>query len=133
MAWWLRPTAGATGGIMQSHTGRLRSRARRKRRRIFFDLRFRGAGGPLLPGGAFHLYPASVTTLVRAAGEVRRGSYLTLAWRVARLTVANSTPGAAVRARSTRATQAAQCMPPTERVISSVRAEIVLISSGAGQ
>ncbi len=31
--WWLRPTAAATGGIMESHTGRLRTRARRKRRR----------------------------------------------------------------------------------------------------
>ena len=33
MVRWLRPAACATGGIMESHTGRLRTRARRKRRR----------------------------------------------------------------------------------------------------
>jgi len=48
------------------------------------------------------------------------------------LTVASSTPGAAAKARSTRATQAAQCNPPRERVIFSVWTKIVLISSGGG-
>ena len=55
------------------------------------------------------------------SGLTVSGRYSTVADSVLRFTVASSTPGRAWMARSTRATQEAQVMPPTPMVTDASR------------
>jgi hypothetical protein len=61
--------------------------------------------------------------LSRVSTGVSSQSYETVAFSVARLTLALPTPGTFLSARSTRETQDAQVMPPTPMVRVSVRGE----------
>ena len=60
--------------------------------------------------------PVLSTASMTWVAVVTPGSKRTSACSLARLTRASSTPGASSRARSTRPTQDAQCMPSTGRV-----------------
>src|SRR5215217_5207132 len=58
---------------------------------------------------------------IRSSGFVVVGSYVTLAFSAAKLTLASATPSFSERVRSTRRTQEAQVIPTTGMVIRASR------------
>lgn len=75
-----------------------------------------------------HRRPVPSTAFSRSRGSISTPRYLTVAFSLAKFTLAFWTPGTFSRARSTRPTQLAQVMPVTGIVIRSSRFVSLIIS-----
>src|SRR3990172_4330050 len=119
-----RKTAGIHGkswGKLPSRTGSVSmapTRNFRRRSRFSRSRSARSRSGASTPVGITSgiSYPAALTALLRSAIVTRPESSLTVAFSVARFTLAWMTPGTPARAASTLLTQEAQCIPLTGSV-----------------
>jgi hypothetical protein len=74
-------------------------------------------------------YPASSTAFSRSRGSISPAMYPTVAFSLARFTLASRTPGTFLRARSTRRTQEAQVILVTGMLIRANRSLLLVVST----